>query len=376
MLLIDRYILGRFLSNFAILFVLLFLFASALDVILALDEYVETVQENTEIEGAFRRAVALIGLAVNFQSPRLFQFYGFLHGIVAVGAMGFTLGTMHRYRELVAILGAGIGMHRVAMPFIIGVFILSIVQLMNQELIMPKVAPLLLRDHGELGKESVAKFPIHFTRDGQGSLFHARSFDPRTSRLREVTILERDEQGRTVRRVTARRATWSGDDGVADGRTGWQLENGSALVLVDEAEGGQGQRALDFYESDLSPRMLTVRRYGTFASMLSLGQIERMLETPGVTDANMLRRFQYSRFASVLINILVMWMALPTFLLRQPANLLVQTMLCAAITIPAMLGGALFMMVDLPGISPAVGVFLPVLVLIPVVLGQWTYLKT
>jgi lipopolysaccharide export LptBFGC system permease protein LptF len=374
MLLIDRYILGRFLANFAILFALLFLFASALDVILALDEYVETVREDDPVEGGLRQAIALIGLAVNFQSPRFFQFYGYLHGMVAIGAMGFTLGTMNRCRELVAILGAGIGMHRVAMPFIIGVFALSIVQLLNQELIMPRVAPLLLRDHGEIGKASVADFPVHFTRDGGGNLLHAQAFDPRTSRLRDLTILERDEQGRTVRRITAEAASWSGDDGNADGETGWYLERGSVLSLVEDE--GQGQRDLAFYASDLSPRMLTVRRYGAFASMLSLGQIERMLKTPGVTDANMLRRYQYSRFAAVLINILVMWMALPTFLLRQPGNLLVQTMICAAITIPAMLGGALFMMVDLPGIQPAVGVFLPVLVLIPIVLAQWTYLKT
>ena len=110
--------------------------------------------------------------------------------------------------------------------------------------------------------------------------------------------------------------------------------------------------------------------------MLSLRQISEMLSTPGVAERNTLRRYRFSRFSAVLVNVLVMWLTLPTFLLRQPANLLSRSLLCAGIAIPAMFGAAIFMMIPLPGISPAVGVFLPVIILIPVVLGQWTYVKT
>jgi len=41
-----------------------------------------------------------------------------------------------------------------------------------------------------------------------------------------------------------------------------------------------------------------------------------------------------------------------------------------------MLGAAVFMMADLPGIAPQAGVFLPVAVFLPIVLGQWMYVKT
>ena len=126
--------------------------------------------------------------------------------------------------------------------------------------------------------------------------------------------------------------------------------------------------------------MLIVRHYSEFATMLSLRQIRHMLDTPGVAEQpsllRLLSRHRYSRFSAVLVNVLVMWMALPTFLLRQPANLLLRSLLCAGITLPAMLGAAIFMMADLPGIPAAVGVFLPVAVFIPIVLGQWTYVRT
>ena len=114
--------------------------------------------------------------------------------------------------------------------------------------------------------------------------------------------------------------------------------------------------------------------------MLSLRQIKDMLAMPHVADretlGDTLRRHRAARFATVMVNVLVMWLALPTFLLREPANLLVRSLVCAGISIPSLLGTAVFMVSDLPGIAAAVGVFLPVLLLAPIVLAVWTYVKT
>jgi lipopolysaccharide export LptBFGC system permease protein LptF len=246
------------------------------------------------------------------------------------------------------------------------------------------VAPLLLRDHGHIGKKSVDDFPVNFTPDGQGNLLLAPSFDPRTGALRGPTFLERDARGRTTRRITAEAATWSPRHVNGALVEGWAFSGGRE-VRLQENEPSAGGAALargriDFYPTDLSPRLLIVRRYGEFATMLSLRQIQEMLETPGVAEQpsllRLLLRHRYARFATVLVNVLVMWLALPAFLIRQPANLMWRSLLCAGITLPAMLGAAVFMMADLPGIPAAVGVFLPVAVLLPIVLGQWTYVRT
>ena len=92
------------------------------------------------------------------------------------------------------------------------------------------------------------------------------------------------------------------------------------------------------------------------------------------TDA--LVRYRASRFATVLINVLVMVITLPFFLLREPADLLVQSLRCAAAAIPAMLGALLGMAVELPGIPPTAGAFLPVVILIPIALARVTHVKT
>jgi lipopolysaccharide export system permease protein len=395
---IDRHILVRFFTNFFILFVLLFIFAVAIDLILNLDKFVKAAREIAGPDASSLRITGrLLVMFLDFEGPRIFQFYAYLNGMVAVGAMGFTLSQMIRHRELVAVLASGVSLYRVAMPFIIGVFVLSVLQLVNQELVLPRMAPLLLRDHGRIGEAGLETFEVNFTPDGAGNLLQAPQFDPQTRDLTYPTFLERDEQGRTLRRIAADSATWSDDD------QAWVLKNGVAVSLRDDAaappeatgdsatpadasnEASAGgadsqevisRQPIDRFHTDLTPQVLLVRRYAQFASMLSLSQIRQMLQTPRVPDRETLLRYRYSRFSSVLVNLLVLWLSLPCFLLREPANLLRQSILAASLAIPATVGSAIGMMTSLPGIPPAASVFLPVVVLMFMCLFPWTFFKT
>jgi len=374
MLLLDRYILVRFLANFATLFLLLYIFAVAIDVIVSLDDFVEAAQLKAgEGGGMLRLVVALIGVVADFQLPRIFQFYAYLHGLVAIGAMGFTLAQMHRYRELVAVMASGVSLYRVAMPFIAAVFGLSVLQILNQELILPRVAPLVLRENHQIGQHGMDTFKIRFTPDGKGSLWQAPSYNPTSHTLISPTILERDELGRTTRRVTATEANWSEVD------KAWVLTNGRAITrIVGEDQSPQPMLTenIGSYPTDLTPHVLMVRRFNQYATMLSLDQIGQMLDSPALQGRETLLRYRYSRFSAALVNVLVMVLALPTFLLREPANLLRQTVLCASLALPASLGAAIGMMVDMPGLPPAVGVFLPVIILGFMSLFPWTNFKT
>lgn len=376
MRLIDRYICVRFFVNFAILLSLLFVFAVAVDLLLNLERFVDAGRHAAEHAGIIRTTIATLGLIVDFQGPRIFIFYGYMHGLVGIGAMAFTLAQMHRHKELVALLASGVSLYRVAMPIVVCMFAVSLLQLGNQEFIMPHVAPLLLRDHGQVGERSLESFPVPFTPDGRGNILQAAQYNPDLSQPSLVfpTVLERDEQGRTVRRLTADSAVWS------DEQNAWMLVNGEAVATGPAASEDVGSQTLrepvDRYATDLTPQALTIRRHGQFAAMLSLKQIQEMLRAPEVVDVSALVRFKYARFAVVLINLLVLGLTLPTFLLRAPASLLRQAVICAAIAIPAMMGAGLGLNMDLPGIPPAVGVFLPVILLFLLMLARWTYFKT
>jgi lipopolysaccharide export LptBFGC system permease protein LptF len=372
--LIDRYIVRRFLANFVILLGLLFVFAISIDLLLQLDKFVEVAKATTGPDGGFvEQMSALVAIVVNFHAPRVFQFYAYMLGLLSVGAMGFTLAQMHRHRELVAVLASGVRLHRIAAPILCAALGLNLLQLANQELVLPRLAPLLIRSHGDIGQKGAEAFEVRFTSDGKGNLLQAPSFDPITDTLTLPTFLERDEAGRTVRRVTADQGTWDGSAGA------WRLENGRAITPQASGTGTTtvlvGQ-PLNRYPTDLGPEVLKVRRYREYATMLSLGQIRRMLQTPGVVDADALVRFALARFATVLINMMVLAMTLPFFLLREPASLLRNSLLCAGTAIPTMLGALLGFAIQFPGIPPALSVFLPVLVLLPVCLFMVSLIKT
>jgi lipopolysaccharide export system permease protein len=375
MLLIDRYILTRFATNFVILFLLLFIFAATIDLILNLDRFIDAGRAKAGAGAGFMAvAISFFAVAGDFQLPRVFQFYAFLHGLVAIGAMAFTLAQMHKCRELVAMMASGMSLYRVALPFVMAVFVLSVIQLVNQETMLPRVAPLLLRDHGQIGKPTVNEFEVRLAADSRGNLMHAPTFNPATNTLIGVTILERDERGLTTRRIVADRAAWDAS------ASRWMLENGYAYRLRAGDDRTTAtpfvREPIESYQTDLSPEILTVKRHDEFASMLSLAQISRMLEAGGVADVRALLRYRYSRFATVCVNLFVLALALPCFLLREPANLLRQSLLCAAVTIPSMLGAAIGMMVDLPGIPPAAGVMLPVVILGFLAVVPWTNFRT
>ena len=126
----------------------------------------------------------------------------------------------------------------------------------------------------------------------------------------------------------------------------------------------------------MDPSVLTMRRYRQFATMMSLKQIRQALRSPGVVDSDALVRFGFARFTTMLINMLVLAITMPFFLLREPANLLRQSVLCAAMALPAMMGALLGFAASFPGIPPSVSVFLPVLILIPVAMFMASLIKT
>lgn len=372
---IDRYVAQRFLLNFFILLGALFLFAVSIDLIMELDEFVEVADASVgEDAGWLAGTTALIEVIVNFHGPRLFQFYAYMIGLLSVGAMGFTFSQMHRNREFVALLASGVRLERIALPVLFMALFLNVLQLLNQEYVLPRLAPLLIRETRDIGSAGVEAFEIEFTADGRGNLLQAPSFDPTTATLERPTILERDEAGRTTRRITADRATWD------EAEEAWRMDNGKAV----RPQAGSGVTTtsllvgepIELYATTVGPRALTMLHYSQYATMLSLGQIREMLRTPGVVDDQALIRFAYSRFTTLLINMLVLVCTVPFFLLREPANLMRQSILCAAVAIPAMMGALLGFAASFPGIPASVSVFLPAVVLIPVAMFMATLIRT
>ena len=367
--LIDRHIIVRYLSNFVLLLGLLFVFAISIDVVVQFEKFSDAAREVAERDGR-SYPMMLIFAVLDFHGPRIFQFFAFMTGLVGIAAAGFTLVQMYRTRELVAIMAAGVPLHRVVAAILVAQFGLVVLQLLDQEFVLPRLASRLVREHRAILEPGVQQFEVALMRDGGGSLLYAASLASRTESAESILILERDEGGTTGGRIAADAAVWD------EAREGWVLEGGRQMSAISD-ENLQADRVdVDFWKTDLSPRMLLARRSLNFAQMLSLSQLRDLQEQGGTGDAR-IERTIFARFAGALVNILVPAIVMPFFLLRSPSSgMLLQSLWAAAVSIPLLLGSIAAMTVALPGFPPGVGAFLPVAILLPVAVARLAYLKS
>lgn len=369
MTLLDRYISRLYLLNVVVLLAILCSFVVTIDMSVNFNRMVGRADELLAEHGSpdatlVRRGVTTLLLVIDLWWPRLLQLFNYTLGLVMVGAMGFTFSQLVRGRELVAMLAGGVSLHRAARPVIVCSLLLTVVQAINQESFVPRVAELLTRDHGDAGKRVLGTADLPLMSDSQGRIFYARLFDPEHGTLGDVLVLERDPTGKAERRITARVATWRGD--------GWDLIDG-----VDYS--GSTGTSIDRIETDLDPVTIKMRRYQGFSQSLSFLQITQLLRQTSPTDApgrDRLERFRWGRFAIMVSNLMALVVSMQFFLRREPTNMLLQALKCAPVAVVTLMGGVLGATAEIPGIPPQLGVLLPVLVLTPVAIASASMIKT
>jgi lipopolysaccharide export system permease protein len=397
---LDRYIVRQYLFNVVALLVLLLCFVVTVDVALNIDRFIETASKHTQGQDltAVSRALLTVGLVFDLWWPRLVQLYNFLLGMVLVGAMGFTLAQLVRHRELVAIMAGGVSLRRVARPILLVALGMTVVQLLNQEFVVPRIAPLLTRDHGDAGRRDLKKFEVPLTADAAGRLFYAKRFDPTTATLYGLRIWERDETGRAARQIAAETATWTG--------SAWRLESPIVVSLslspVDAPpvlspapppasfpppEGPSGHPISPdtaaaavpiLIPTGLDPAALNLRHYENFSQSLSYSQIGAMLASPNLDQRlhDKLQRVRFGRLSTILSSFLSLVITMPFFLMREPKNMVLQSLKCAPIGLGSLLGGVIGAAAPIPGLPPGLAVFIPVLVLVPIAIATTGSLKT
>ncbi len=372
---LTRYIIKRMIFNFVVLFSLFYFLGATIDIIVNLDEFVTTASRMSKDSGFIMKFIAIVKVSIGYEGPRLFEVFGFLHGAIAIGAMAFTTANMLRSREFVALMAAGISLRKIACPFLLVMVGISATALLNQEYMLPKVAPLLLRGYGEAGEKSAASFPIPFTPDQSGALLLAVSFNPDTDVLTEPSFLRRDVSGRMIQQIQAESANWDSTT-----NAGWFLKSGRSVDIEFDEESGQAiilqPVQVDYFDTELSPHILTLHRYGQYIGMLGMSQLNSMLDASGGFDSPLLRRHWYSRFASIALNLLAMAIVIPLFITRETVVLSRQAIICGGVGLTIMLGGSVVMLTPIAGFPAVVSVFLPAIILMPIAILRIVTIKT
>lgn len=384
---LDRYIARQYLFNVLALLVILFSFVVVVDVALNVDQLFEAVDRLNEgsTTGIRRLVLAVLGV-FDLWWPRLLQLFGFIVGLVLVAGMGFTFTQLVRNREMVGMLAGGISLYRISRPVLIVAALVMGLKVINQEFILsrPEVAPLLSREYKQIGRRDWSSFNVALVKDAQDRLFLARNFDPTTQTLSDVTVWFRT-QGLATHMLTASKAVWR--------EGGWDLEDPQIRSLKLGVTGqpapamrnGQpvqplppGLAAANRIETDMDPNTLKFRRFRVFSQSLSWAQIGEMLERPNIEPELRadLQRIRWSRVSQIASGLLSLIITMPFFLVREPRNMLGQSLKCAPIGIGSLMGGILLSTVNWPGFPPGLGVFIPVLILIPLAIATVSYVRT
>lgn len=402
---LDRYIARQYLFNVLALLVLLFTFVVAVDFTLNIDRFVSNAGRVDPSSAGIRRAVLTTMLVFDLWGPRVLQLFAFTVGLALVGGMGFTLAQMVRHRELSAMLASGISLRRVARPILIVAAGFMLLKMIDHELILshPRIAPLLIREHGEVGNRSISQFGVPPTAEGgfaaarassvaqahDGAeptespgrrVFMAEKFDPERRQLIGLNVWERNAAGVATRRVSADSADWRQGQ---DGRGWWVLQNAKAQSLLMPAP-GSGLVAVDpgpppaEIQTDLGPEQLITKRHERYSQTLSWLQIGELLENPGMDPQlrEKLQRIRYGRVATALSGMLSLIITIPFFLLREPKNMLLQSLKCAPVGIMALMGSVLLTTMPIPGLPAGFSAFLPVIALLPIAVASVSWVRT
>ena len=371
--LLDRYIARQYLINVLALLAIIFSFVLMIDLSLNLDRFMRAgdkiaARQGVTDPGPLRTAALTAWAALDLWWPRLAQLFGYLLGMVLVGAMGFTGAQLARHRELLAILSSGQSLYRVLRPIIAVALVFVAIQSLNRELLIPRIAPMLERSHGDAGTLASSTTSIPLASDGANVRLRADGFDPDAGTLTGVFALITDDQGRTRAAVRADAATWDPQAGA------WILDNPATTPRTPDAP--QNVRALP---TNLDPVRLRTRRDANYRQSLSFVQAGNLLKQRQMLDertADEVARVRWGRFTVAATNIIALLVVAPFFLPRSPDDLLNRAMRGTPIALVVMVGGVIGSSAAVPGLPPHLSVFLPVAIAAPLAIACLSTLRT
>ncbi|HEY1628379.1 MAG TPA: LptF/LptG family permease, partial [Tepidisphaeraceae bacterium] len=257
---------------------------------------------------------------------------------------------MSRFNELSAILAAGVQLHRVAMPVILAAVVLQVLLVVDQELLIPNMVPKLTRSHSDLYKQTGGKsYEIQAMQDDRNGLLFAGRFTPASSdtpaSMHAIDIIEGDNQLQAVAHITADDATWDAENHQ------WDLVKGRRTGGLRPTERRSAERPISVYKSNITPDEIALYHSGEFINLLSRERINELLERPQIYGSIDLLRVKHFRLSQFVTNIVMLLVAIPCVLTREPGRLKKSIFSCLVLVGLCMAG--FFVSYQIAGLPPA-----------------------
>lgn len=373
MKILDRYVAKNFIIGYVIAFCVLMGLRIMTDLFIKLDEFTE--HDLTTL--------AVLKNIVTFYALNCTLYFRDFAGMITAVAAAFSFGRMIRSNELVAVMASGISLKRIIAPIVFLALLLTGLQVIDQELVIPPLADKLVRSHDDLpGQES---YDVKFIGDGKGSLINSQRFDVGTSTLHNPTILLRrkttnSEIWEVTHRIHAERAVYDSQTGLwmlytQDPDTGEQLAHG----LLYEVGSREKPQPIPSYASDLKAKDIPVRCKSEHKTLLSWRQLKALAaQGSTIRDEAQLRSQMHFRVTDPIINLIMLMVSLPILVCRDPKTMKSSVMISFAIT------GACFittfvckiLATEVVRVMPEMWAWLPVFIFMPIAFIELDSMKT
>lgn len=311
MSILDRYIARTFISGYIILLLVGIGSYVLADVLVNIDDFTEDPSLSTG------QVLANIADFYGYSLPLYFsQLAPFC---LAIGG-AFTIAMMLRNNELTAIVAAGVPLQRLLAPLVVCGMLLIGVWFANRELVMPPIAAKLARTRSDVqGTRTVG---VYCVRDDQRNIITALRLRPRDGVLGHVFIIEPDETGTPAHLIEADLAVYDAP------RKTWKLDRGRRVVMAPPDAATEGLGASIRYEPveefalGLTPEELVLRQASELSDLLSLQQMNLLLQRGGLANRPSIVMARHVRLTQPVLHMLLLLLAVPAFLSREPANVL------------------------------------------------------
>jgi len=361
MRIIDRYVTVSFVKNYVISFMVLVGMYVVLDMVFNFNNLVEFQAASG---GAVQSLLGTLYDIVDYYFYQCFLFFVHLSGIIPVVAAAFTLMRLSRFNELTAMLAAGVPLLRIAAPIILAAVVLNGLLLVDQELIIPQMIPKLIREHGDVHRGPRNYYEVKAMQDDRDGLLYATRYFPNSPEqgpyMVLLDVIEREPMQRTlpdgstttdlvpVAHIYADEATWDPIN------QQWTLKNGLRVTGINNSDPAQRvspEQPWPVYKSNVTPEEIALYRSGSFVELLPTRRIDQLLERPKSYGKLELLRVKHWRFTQPLMNVILLLLAIPCVLTREPGTLKRAAMKTLILTGVAM--GCVFLFHQLAGSAPA-----------------------
>jgi lipopolysaccharide export LptBFGC system permease protein LptF len=318
MKILDRYVLISFLKNYFISLMVLIGLYVVLDMVFNFDELAEL--KGSDPQGGATAMFSVAWSILDYYFHQSFLIFVHLSGIIPVVAAAFTFIRMSRFNELTAILAAGVSLLRVAAPVIFCGVVINILLLpVTQEVIIPSMIPKLTLKHDELQGSGAKSFQIRAMQDESNALLnvgrYTSSADNKSATMQVIDVIERDGDYRPSAHISAESAEYD------PSRGGWALTKGVRVRGLSPGQERGRPEPIDFWKTSINPEEIALYRSGDFVDLLPTSRINDLLARPKSYGTTSLMRVKHFRLAQLLMNIILLLLAIPCVLTREPGTL-------------------------------------------------------